>query len=268
MPPLDLLQGTLDMLILQTLQWGPQHGYAIGQTIRARSSETLKVETGSLYPALHRLEKQGWVKSEWDVTERESARQVLSDSRLRARSSSSRSATDGRSSSPRSARCSVPTTRRGDVLSVIDWLTRRRREHDLQNEIDAHLSMAIADRVRDGEDPREARLAALKEFGNVTLTREHARSAWAGGWRIWLADLGHDVRYSLRLLRRSPGYTTVILIVLALGIGANISVFRFFRPLALAPVPGVEGSARLGVLVARDCGRGASCRSRTSTSVM
>jgi PadR family transcriptional regulator PadR len=66
---IDLLQGTLDMLILQTLQWGPQHGYAITQTLRARSSEALQVETGSLYPALHRLERQGWVKSEWDVTE-------------------------------------------------------------------------------------------------------------------------------------------------------------------------------------------------------
>jgi PadR family transcriptional regulator, regulatory protein PadR len=69
MPPLDLLQGTLDMLVLQTLQWGPQHGYAIAQTIRARSSEALKVETGSLYPALHRLERQGWVKAEWGVTD-------------------------------------------------------------------------------------------------------------------------------------------------------------------------------------------------------
>ncbi|HEY1308173.1 MAG TPA: PadR family transcriptional regulator [Vicinamibacterales bacterium] len=69
MPPLDLLQGTLDMLILQTLQWGPQHGYAIAQTIRARSSEALKVETGSLYPALHRLQKQGWVKSAWSVSD-------------------------------------------------------------------------------------------------------------------------------------------------------------------------------------------------------
>jgi PadR family transcriptional regulator, regulatory protein PadR len=66
---LDLLQGTLDMLILQTLQWGPQHGYAITQTLRARSSDALQVETGSLYPALHRLERQGWVKAEWDVTE-------------------------------------------------------------------------------------------------------------------------------------------------------------------------------------------------------
>lgn len=62
---LELLQGTLDMLILQTLQWGPQHGYAIGQTLRAQSNETLQVETGSLYPALHRLQKQGWVKADW-----------------------------------------------------------------------------------------------------------------------------------------------------------------------------------------------------------
>ena len=66
---LDLLQGTLDMLILQTLQWGPRHGYAIAQTIRAQSSEALQVETGSLYPALHRLQKQGWLKSGWDITE-------------------------------------------------------------------------------------------------------------------------------------------------------------------------------------------------------
>ena len=66
---LDLLQGTLDMLILQTLQWGPQHGYAITQMIRAQSSEALQVETGSLYPALHRLQKQGWLKSEWRISE-------------------------------------------------------------------------------------------------------------------------------------------------------------------------------------------------------
>src|SRR5215510_6186251 len=68
-PRLELLQGTLDMLILRTLQWGRQHGHGIGQAIRARSDNLLKVETGSLYPALHRLEKRGWLKSEWDVSE-------------------------------------------------------------------------------------------------------------------------------------------------------------------------------------------------------
>ena len=66
---IDLLQGTLDLLVLQTLQWGPQHGYGITQAIRTQSSEALQVETGSLYPALHRLERQGWVKAEWDITE-------------------------------------------------------------------------------------------------------------------------------------------------------------------------------------------------------
>lgn len=65
----ELLQGTLDMLILQALRWGPQHGYGIGQSIRAGSSDVLQVETGSLYPALHRLERQGWVKSDWGQSE-------------------------------------------------------------------------------------------------------------------------------------------------------------------------------------------------------
>jgi transcriptional regulator len=66
---LELLQGTLDMLILRTLQWGSQHGHGIGQTIRAQSDDLLRVETGSLYPALHRLEKRGWLQSEWGVSE-------------------------------------------------------------------------------------------------------------------------------------------------------------------------------------------------------
>jgi PadR family transcriptional regulator PadR len=68
-PRLELLQGTLDMLVLRTLQWGSQHGHGIGQAIRAQSDDLLKVETGSLYPALHRLEKRGWLKSEWGVSE-------------------------------------------------------------------------------------------------------------------------------------------------------------------------------------------------------
>jgi PadR family transcriptional regulator, regulatory protein PadR len=66
---LELLQGTLDMLILRTLQWGPQHGHGIGQAIRTRSDELLKVETGSLYPALHRLVKRGWLDTEWGISE-------------------------------------------------------------------------------------------------------------------------------------------------------------------------------------------------------
>jgi transcriptional regulator len=66
---LEMLQGTLDLLILQTLQWGPQHGHGIGQVIRAKSDELLQVEHGSLYPALHRLRREGWIEADWGVTD-------------------------------------------------------------------------------------------------------------------------------------------------------------------------------------------------------
>ena len=58
------------MLVLQTLQWGPQHGLGIAQTIRRKSEELLKIEAGTLYPALHRLEQHGWLASEWKVSEK------------------------------------------------------------------------------------------------------------------------------------------------------------------------------------------------------
>ena len=65
----EILQGTLDMLILQVLQWGPRHGYALSKVIRTNSGEILKVDTGSLYPALHRLERKGWIAAEWKASE-------------------------------------------------------------------------------------------------------------------------------------------------------------------------------------------------------
>ncbi|HEY6307679.1 MAG TPA: PadR family transcriptional regulator [Candidatus Angelobacter sp.] len=66
---IELFQGTLDMLILQTLRWGRQHGYGIAQVIRVGSGDVLQVEAGSLYPALHRLERQRWIKSDWGTSE-------------------------------------------------------------------------------------------------------------------------------------------------------------------------------------------------------
>ncbi len=66
---IELLQGTLDLLILQTLQWGPQHGYGLSRAIRANSGNVLRVDTGSLYPALHRLERNGWIAAGWRVSE-------------------------------------------------------------------------------------------------------------------------------------------------------------------------------------------------------
>ena len=66
---IELLQGTLDMLVLRTLQWGPQHGHGVGQAIRQSSADLLLIERGSLYPALHRLEARGLIASEWEASE-------------------------------------------------------------------------------------------------------------------------------------------------------------------------------------------------------
>ncbi len=69
-PPVDLLQGTLDLLILKTLSWGPAHGYAVARWIEQLTGEVLQIGEGSLYPALHRLEEREWVEAEWRVSER------------------------------------------------------------------------------------------------------------------------------------------------------------------------------------------------------
>ncbi|HEV3198450.1 MAG TPA: PadR family transcriptional regulator [Bryobacteraceae bacterium] len=67
--PTDLVQGTLDLLILKTLALGPMHGWAVGQRIQQVSNDVLQVLQGSLYPALHRLEQQGWIRAEWGDSE-------------------------------------------------------------------------------------------------------------------------------------------------------------------------------------------------------
>lgn len=66
---IELLQGTLDLLILQTLRWGPQHGYGISRAIQSQSGDILQVDTGSLYPALHRLERKKWIAADWKISD-------------------------------------------------------------------------------------------------------------------------------------------------------------------------------------------------------
>ena|SRR5438309_9622729 len=66
---LDLLQGTLDLLVLKALTWGPRHGYAVAQWLRETTDRTLNIEEGALYTALHRMEKRGWIRAEWGLSE-------------------------------------------------------------------------------------------------------------------------------------------------------------------------------------------------------
>src|SRR5581483_986203 len=118
----------------------------------------------------------------------------------------------------------------------------QRRNRELQEEINAHLQMAIADRVARGEPEETARQAATREFGNILLVQDVTRQMWGGGW---FEQLARDLRYALRQLRKSPGFTITATAMLAVGICANSTVFSWIDGTMLRPIPGARDGGDL-----------------------
>src|SRR5688572_14617496 len=112
--------------------------------------------------------------------------------------------------------------------------SRRRALQQLDRDIRDHLEQDIADRVAGGMPPAEARRQAHIAFGNVTLTKEDTRAVWIAPW---IEQTLQDLRYAFRMLRRTPAFTAVVVLTLALGIGANTTIFTLFEAVMLRTLP-------------------------------
>jgi macrolide transport system ATP-binding/permease protein len=119
------------------------------------------------------------------------------------------------------------------------WWRWRKREKELEKEIQHHLQMAATEREERGASVRQAEAGARGEFGNVTLVKEVTRDAW--GWR-WLENLYEDLRYGLRVLRQNPAFTIAAVLAIALGVGINVGIFSVLNgaALRLLPIPRAE----------------------------
>ena len=217
----ELLPGTLDLLILRTLQRGSMHGYGIAQHLRVASQDVLQVGESSLYPALQRLLLNGWISGEWG----------LSDNNRRARYYAL--TPSGRSGSPPNAKASNRSSGRFNACWRPEkmpplfrrlgyWLHQRRADEDLAEELQFHREMVERDLIQDGLSRQDA---SAPPGARWETSSSLARMPAQCGYCLGSTACGRTSRHGVRSLRRSPGLVIVSALSLGLGIGLNVILY-------------------------------------------
>ena len=253
--PSDLIQGTLDLLILKTVALEPRHGWAIAKRIQQVSGDVLLITQGSLYPALHRLEQQGWLKAQAGRTDtgRDGKFYALTRPAAGSWRASSRAGTGCRRRSawwcakPSSGSSAPPPSISEHRMSrTIDKVRLRlaslfragNAEQSLKQEIALHLQEQIDEYVAAGMTPAEARAAALRAFGSPGLVEEQCRDTRRVAF---VEHLVQDLRYTLRSLVRQPLLLAAAVLSIGVAIAANTTIFSlasqllFAKPSAVRP---------------------------------
>ena len=247
---LDLLQGTLDLIVLKSLSWGPMHGFGLSRWIQHTTEDLLQVEEGSLYPALYRMENRGWIKAQWALTEngRRAKYYRLTASGRRQLAAETKTWDDltgaiGKiMAARREERAVTHDDDRAPAWRRYARFLRADPTHDVDEELDFHLQSTIDELVAAGMSPAAAREAARAKFGDVdrigetlyTLSRQRERRM---ALNERLQTIKQDVVFGLRQLRKAPGFTAAVLVTLALGIGANSAIFSVVYAVMLKPLP-------------------------------
>ena len=187
---IDLLQGTLDLIVLKSLSWGPMHGFGLARWIQQTTEDLLRVEEGSLYPALYRMENRGWIKAQWALTENGRRAKYY---RLTANGNGSWTAEseivgadDGRDRDDHDGAAGtgvIPDDDRVPAWRRYARFLRGNPARDVDEELEFHLQSTIDEFVAGGMTPAAAREAARAKFGDVgrigetlyTLSRQRER---------------------------------------------------------------------------------------------